>query len=290
MESAINASGSPPNDDGGKNDRWVVSLIAGLIGLTVASFFQPKNPGDPAVAQSATTEQKKSSLRDPIVWATVGMFVATAVSAGVGIAQWHALSSTDEATHIAANAAKKSADAALQQSNTLVTSQRPWIDIVDIKIANDIIFDANGARITVQFKLVNTGQTPGMRVEPQFNPILLKTGGVKNDFDNIQSSGVFGDVVFPGNDTAERTMAAYIPRADVDSVEKGKGRIFDLMARVCATYDFPFIDPTNVRHITCYVFTITQANGYLLSIPDPEAPIPKTSIGGKRYPGGSFAN
>lgn len=78
-------------------------------------FIQAINANNSESSKQATAQQKKSSLRDPIVWATVGIFVATAVNVGVGIAQWNALSNTDKATRDLAAAALKQAEAANKQ-------------------------------------------------------------------------------------------------------------------------------------------------------------------------------
>src|ERR1700730_3366811 len=56
--------------------------------------------------------------------ATFGIMLFTAAAVCVGIYQWRALRSTDDATHIAANAAKTAADTAKQ---ALATLERPYL-------------------------------------------------------------------------------------------------------------------------------------------------------------------
>jgi hypothetical protein len=47
-------------------------------------------------AQQDAKEKKKGALRDPIVWATIGIFLATAAAVGVGALQYLTLEKTDE--------------------------------------------------------------------------------------------------------------------------------------------------------------------------------------------------
>ena len=119
---------------------------------------------------------------------TFAIFLATAVAVGVGIAQWRALHSTDQAIHgqlaameaqlkemkssgeqtdalikiytRLADATAKSADAATKQSEnsdrSLIEAQRAWVGPQDANIENPVAFAP--LKITVSYN--NTGRQP----------------------------------------------------------------------------------------------------------------------------------
>ena len=181
-----------------------------------------------------------------------------------------------------------------QQIQVMKDDQRPWVDIINIKIVNDITFSPNGAAITVQFNLNNTGHTPGMKVSTWFVPFAKRDGWLDRikKFENPVrgDQGFFGETIFPGNSSILRLATGNVPREDVDAAEKRVGRTFDVMAQLCAEYSLPSDESDQERRKTCYTFQLTQTNGYLFSIPNPEAAIPQSNISGKFFPGGSFAN
>jgi hypothetical protein len=80
---------------------------------------------------------------------TFFIFLATAVAAGVGMAQWHALSNTDEKLG-------RQVEAMNRQLALLQIDQRPWISAPEIKVERGDMPD------TVTFILVfrNAGRTP----------------------------------------------------------------------------------------------------------------------------------
>jgi hypothetical protein len=64
-----------------------------LVGIIIAAILA--NTNNPKRPQDKTQQQKRSALRDPIVWATIGIFLATAAAVGVAILQWLTLEKTD---------------------------------------------------------------------------------------------------------------------------------------------------------------------------------------------------
>jgi hypothetical protein len=207
---------------------------------------------------------------------TLAIFLATAVAAGVGIAQWRALHSTDE---------KIGRQLAMMESD-----QRPWVDIRDIKLTEDIGFDQNGARITVGFDLINTGRGPARLTDFSFNAFLLKAGWtdkIRKFEVAAEHSVLTEDTIFPDNIGLPRGAVSYIPRSEIEAVKQTPGRILYIVAQVCAKYEFYF---KSGEHRTCKTIRITQSIGYLLSVPDPETNVPQSNVGGQFMPGGSMAN
>jgi hypothetical protein len=161
--------------------------------LIVVGFIQAINTNNPELAQKATTQQKKSSLRDPIVWATVGIFVATAVNVGVGIAQWNILSRTDKATRDLANAALNQANAAGKQ----VTVMQGQLDAMrEQTITTRAQIRANMARLPIVTRPhMENGKLVGWDVNPQWqNSGTTDARGYQNWFniDFVEGPGKWG--------------------------------------------------------------------------------------------------
>ncbi len=64
--------------------------------MIVVGFIQAINPNNPEAASKAAKQQRKSSIRDPIVWATIGIVFATVFTGGVGYLQYLTLEKTDQ--------------------------------------------------------------------------------------------------------------------------------------------------------------------------------------------------
>lgn len=89
----------------------------------------------------------------------------------VGIGQGIFLYRTDQGTHKAADAAKKSADVA---QNTLIATQRPWIS-VKIELVSPLRFSEKDVKATFRFTLKNVGVSPANNV--YVDPLLVPTFG-----------------------------------------------------------------------------------------------------------------
>jgi hypothetical protein len=80
---------------------------------------------------------------------------------------------------VATEATKHSADAALLSAQTaqrqLELSERPWVSIDQVVFGSPLVFDQNGGRITLQFLLRNTGNSPAeyVNIDGEFIPFPL---------------------------------------------------------------------------------------------------------------------
>jgi hypothetical protein len=99
---------------------------------------------------------------------TFFIFLATAVAVGVGIAQWRALRSTDNAIR-----------------EQLIASNRAWID-VEIELIGDLLMEPDAARVTIKYGLKNYGTAAATDVffEPKF--VLHDWGELEGKAPNIR--------------------------------------------------------------------------------------------------------
>jgi hypothetical protein len=202
---AINTNDPTDNKRAG-GDKRGPSLFAIVVGLLIASII---NPNDSEPGKKNTAQQKKSAFCDPIVWATIGIFVATAVSVGVGIAQWSALRSTDEATRLIAAAAKQSAEVAdltvKQMEATAERQLRAYVFVIETKI---LAFEV-GKIIDIELTVKNTGQTPAYDLTttsiPQINSYPTPIGLPELNWNGEMSNVNMGPntIIYPRSITKE---------------------------------------------------------------------------------------
>ena len=82
--------------------------------------------------------------------------------------QWEAIQESTQVTHSSANAAQKSADVAARQ---LELSERPWV-YADVHLTGPLTFNKEGMVIPLSYELVNSGNSPALKVWADFNLIL----------------------------------------------------------------------------------------------------------------------
>jgi hypothetical protein len=196
-------------------------------------------------------------------------------------------------------AAKDAAIAAQASASTaekaLIAGERPWIDITKIEIANDITFDTNGARISLNVTLLNRGRSPATNVFP-WNSAYLQMSGISGTpekkfvpptvsiIDMEQPSILFPDVPTP------REVSTYVWANQLAQLlAKSKTSLFPVTVETCASYAFSGMHD---QHQTCHTLLLHHGpgRGLLMSLPDPLAPIPRDSIGFSYQPNGSIAN
>lgn len=200
---------------------------------------------------------------------TFAIFLATAVAVGVGIAQWHALRSTDKATHIAAVAAKQSAEIANQ---TLHAAQRPWLSFEDVKIAGPLTFDEIGGHLPIKFTVKNSGTSPAVgsyihanvlwsEQNPFFPGDLIRKGATGLGVGNGSGEGIF-----PGKHEPKE-FSVTINSADFT----GNAGPFLL---ILAKYKFPFAEKIG---LTGSLFNIIRSDAAMRF--DPQAgPVPPDDV------------
>lgn len=145
-----------------------------------------------------------------------------------GVGQGVFLYRADQATHIAADAAKQSADVA---EKTLVATNRPWIS-VGISIGSDLTYDTQGdARVVINFVLKNVGNSPAANVQI-LSEIPVVFGDARpfqkaiSDREKLRPAGLgnLGVTLFPGE---TQTHARNLPISRVSIEEFRRNMIAD---------------------------------------------------------------
>jgi hypothetical protein len=240
-------------------------------------------------------ERPQSKAERIMAWSTVGILIATVVNVGVAISQWQAM--------------KRQADITETQ---LLASRRPWVD-VDISIAGDWDYGAQGATISVRYKTKNYGTTPaeGVYISPN---IVLWTGGGGIDVIAEQNkicemgqrnppiNAIGGEVLFPGQESTENS-GFHLSKEGIEkslvafaNVSKNSTFIFPHIIG-CVSYRFTF---DGTVHKTPFIAQITRRGSIdsldnspdLRGIDTKLSKIPANMLSLRRmiFPGGSHAD
>jgi hypothetical protein len=136
----------PSEDEEKGRDDGMFSFIAGLVWLIGILLLVTINPTDSKQPQRRPEQNKRHPLRDPIVWATVGIFLATAASVGVGWLQRETLEKTDKTLRdtLAANKA----------------IERAFVSFDITHRAQDIVENGKVIGTSFQIFIKNSGRTP----------------------------------------------------------------------------------------------------------------------------------
>jgi hypothetical protein len=231
-------------------------------------------------------------------FSTFFIFLATAVAAAVGFAQWRALHSTDE---------KIGRQLALMESD-----QRAWVPL-KIALGEGLTYDVSGWQAAITYRITNVGKSPALNadvfaklmpfIDDHWLPEMIKDGVPQgkpisgtNPFSEIDSAcrfpesfkgGNWGRLLFPGEDSdgthGLRTNAAQIEQAKIVS----GGYHGQFLIVVCASYE---LSGDHSFHRTGQAFRLVKKtgtqmidlNGETISKED-LALVPVTA-------GGSFAN
>lgn len=217
---------------------------------------------------------------------TFVIFLATVATVCVGIAQWRALHSTDEATRDLAKAALKQAETT---ENTLIATQRPWIAIKSITITSPLAFeptsDDHEGRIELGFLVRNTGNSPAIRVAANMQLVV--------SFDLRESQRIFCDGIrksredatlnprilqpevslFPGNEGTMQAVAWMAPDPLArwrEYASKNPNHSVNASIVGCIFYEFTF---AKSHHQTGVIYDLYKQTPY------PEKPVPDPYLG-----------
>jgi hypothetical protein len=214
----------------------------------------PINPSNPEGMQESTAQQKKSAFRDPIVWATIGIFLATAASVGVGVLQWHTLDKTDK---------------------TLKAEQRPWVYFepkFGFRTASDLTFDADGGHMQVIVDIVNTGHSPatyvqttaiGMIWDKERTP-LKEQRRLCDPFGSQPIDTSSGYTIFPGQNFPDQLIGIGFARADIDA-QHARMKFITPAIIGCIFY-VAAVDGS--RHQSGFIFNVMRTPPFGLIDPD----------------------
>jgi hypothetical protein len=183
----------------------------------------------------------------------------------------------------AALATKKSVDATQKSAEvaekTLISTQRPWIRIVDVELEGPpgpprgIMFHHDGIQISIIYQLENIGAGPAKDVEffiealPIISDQDMKITEMLPEFCQIRKVAPYGfsaigkivGFLFPNEISKKNWLSVHHPIA---RFEKQSGRKLETIKSILmvayATYKFPF---DNTIHITGVPYLLTRKNG-----------------------------
>ena len=137
--------------------------------------------------------------------------IVTTVLAAVSAGQIWFLFSADKTAKISADAAKKSADAA-------IAAQRPWLK-GELEIADDLKDGAgNFVEMAFLLRIVNIGNSPAtniqssIKMEYRESPFDLRRSRSHNAIKNVED---FGSALFPGERSEDKTTS-YLSRRNLE--------------------------------------------------------------------------
>jgi hypothetical protein len=257
-----------------------VVFAVGLFGLIVLYSSQRSSP--PNQPETLQTEPKKDSesfwqrtTEDPVAFFTLWLVIFTAVLSAVAVLQIRFLLKSEniaersaDAAFKSAEAANKSAQVAEQQAKiaeaTLVANQRPWVSFTTVQPSEDLTYDVNGARITMVYRLENSGHSPAQRVWVNVFTFMLRPNGpnplaaqeaelsaIRNRRQNPQR---FGHVLFPSQ-TIDQVVTTYVAKAEIDEMVEAKATNFFPMIIATIEYEFSFAPG---KHLTSHIFELRQ--------------------------------
>jgi len=251
---------------------------------------QPSPPGPPqqqATEESTIAQDHREAERsfwekvttDPVATFTLLLVIFTGVLSLVGVFQLWLLLRGETVAEKTADAAKESADVA---NKTLTASQRPWI-FPDVSVGSDLSINDDGAKVTFEYVLKNSGNTPALAVEVYPKLFAFQFGKISGDPPNLtvnvpqtnaaaelakfcaaltESSEMLakanvskGDPIFPGREL-RGALNITMPKAEIDAAREQSGP--DILSPVllfCVTYRTPF---DNKSHRTGLVFTLVK--------------------------------
>jgi hypothetical protein len=151
----IQPSGGERASDG----KGAASLIVSLIGLIVGGFLA-RATDTRAVQPAPAEQQKKSALRDPLVWATAAIAAATVATAVVGYLQKLTLDKTDQ---------------------TLRLQQRAWLAPRGIDPTPRNFVDRVDAYTEIFLPFENVGKEPATKLNEQIAATIIRYDDFRNE-------------------------------------------------------------------------------------------------------------
>lgn len=136
-----------------------------------------------------------------------------------------------------ADAAKSAADTAASQ---LELTQRPWVFVKDAKVASPLTFDKDGAHVTFEITIHNSGLTPAVNalILPKLYPLPLIESArppVERLCDATSyASSTTGLLIFPNTDSPPQTLTFGISKKEVgDNTHSG---VLVITPFICVLY------------------------------------------------------
>jgi hypothetical protein len=169
------------------------------------------------------------------------------------------------------------------------TNQRPWVFPELIRATSGLLsFDQNGAKLSLNVRFSNTGNTPAVSVFP--NGILIFdepegafSASARANTQKRRCTAIKGTsqgtelALFPREEPPTGSFGFYAKRAEIEKAkEKQQGKLEKLPhGIICVEYQFTY---TKGHHLTANLFSLTSDALAPYSANDGDPPIPVTII------------
>lgn len=159
-----------------------------------------------------------------------------------------------------------------------VATQRPWVS-ADVSLAGPLTYDGNGANISLELLLTNSGHTPALYVWPWIVPYLLKTGRDPRDEQKVRCDEVRNrpfshselGVMIAAQQTFPITLTTTIRKDEIEGSRFQTGeRVMSPIIVGCVNYQFTFGE--RKRHQTGFIYKLDRIKpdqpGHFAIFPD----------------------
>jgi hypothetical protein len=165
---------------------------------------------------------------------------------------------------------RRQAAAAEEQLAVGRADQRAWIDISKLAMADDIVFDENGARISLSFEVTNVGKSPAFAADPWISAFINGMSGAPNETylkPTVSITVPAENILFPGRPVT-RTATGYVATRQLAQIVTTSNRFFPPTVEVCVSYRLASLLD---EHKTCHTLLLVAKEGLLMSLLVPPA-------------------
>jgi hypothetical protein len=116
-------------------------------------------------------------------------------------------------------------------------AQRPWVS-VDVRIAGPLVFNSDGATLTLESRIKNFGRTPAINARVFAYMSLLNSDNLFSECDKQRNRGtkMFGELLFP-NEASNNNNSVYVSEHDLDVAEQAsKDKYLSITIFGCVDY------------------------------------------------------
>ncbi len=221
---------------------------------------------------------------DAITCYTFWLMIFTGVLAFVALIQIYFLIKADKTAAKTAQAAKDSAEIA---NKTLIASQRAWIRIDQIGFGGGgLAIDANGASVSVSFRITNIGNSPAINITPHAWLIVLRNGALSPLQEQQRRCGEIrhnpfslGFTLFPGESFPDTiglggwSLGVNATRVEIEEGATLSVKKNQLMLFIVGCIDYTFPTDASMHHQTGFIYELRGDDQFPISFENGIIPI-----------------
>jgi hypothetical protein len=273
----------------------LAAAIVLLFSLAGVGYLSSPPSGHPSQQQTTTNSKHEEKAEeghsvggffrylfpDGIAVFTFWLVIATILLGVVAVLQ---IGYLDRAERIAAQSAKAAKDSAEVARDTLIATNRPWLSVTLDRASDLVITNAKEARVSIIFRLKNTGHSPALNAHVTADIVPIMSGGGRMALDDMkeicdrvrdapQGKNLIGHTIFPG-DTFDMIISMSVTRDKFESLLKDIPSAKDIPETMdffvpvvvgCVSYRLPFADG---NHVTEFYADLRKNNPQTPNVPD----------------------